>query len=402
MKKTTLLSRFWMMGLLAASLSACHTDDSKTVQPTDNEAAFTRLLVSDAETGDLTLVNPAKQTTEKFSAPFGANALYPTASGRFSAVVNRANHHVRFFDSGIVDHGDHADVKGTPKWAALTLEASLPTHVYVWGNRIVVFNDGEGSLSLTTEDELHTAGAKAKVIKVDVPHHGAVVPFSNGTFAVTKKDNSVAGTLPQGVKIVDENGVVVKESTIAVTSIHGDVGNGEVALFGTTNGILSVNKDGNQQLIKYPADFGTGWLGSIVYDQSSKTFYGFGAALGVYRIDLVTNTLTPLLKTDQLHSFKISNDGDVFAMLTDGTLKGFNASGSALHDLKVVDAIAADAKVKPDFSITKRYVYVTDPVKNQIIPVLRSSFSAKPAISVPGKPYRIVVIGAQQDKKGEE
>ena len=89
-------------------------------------------------------------------------------------------------------------------------------------------------------------------------------------------------------------------------------------------------------------------------------------------------------------------------MLTDGTLKGFSASGSALRDLKVVDAIVADAKVKPDFSITKRYVYVTNPLKNQIIPVLRSSFAAKPAISVPGKPYRIVVIGAQQDKKGED
>ncbi|MGA0559482.1 hypothetical protein ACO2Q8_22680 [Larkinella sp. VNQ87] len=402
MKTTTLLSRLWVIGLLTTGLVACQKDDDDAVKPTDSEAAFTRLLLTDAETGAITLLNLAKQTSEKFEARFSGNLVYPTASGRFAAVVNGTNNLVQFFDSGIVDHGDHADVKGTPKWAALTLDAPKPTHTYFQGNRIVVFNDGDGSLSLTSEDQLHTAGAKAKVVKVDVPHHGAVVAFANGTFAVTKKDPSVAGSLPQGVRIVDENGTVLKEATIAVTGIHGDMGDGQTALFGTTDGILVVNQDGTQRLIKYPADFGTGWLSSVVYDKGSKNFYAFAAKLGVYRIDLTTNTFNTVLKTDQLHTFKVSNDGDVFALLTDGTLKGFSATGTALSDLKVVDAIATDAKVKPDLSISKRFVYVTDPVKNQIVPVLRSNFTAKPAIAVSGKPYKIAVVGAPQDQAGDE
>ncbi|GAB3319280.1 metallochaperone AztD [Larkinella ripae] len=401
MKKTTLPTRTWLVGFLAIALTACQKDDSP-VKPAEGEAAFTRLLVTDAETGDITLVNPARQTSEKFMARFPGSALYPTASGRFAAVVSGANNFVQFFDSGIVDHGDHADVKGTPKWAALTLDAPKPTHTYFWGNRIVVFNDGDGSLSLTTEDELHTAGARAKVVNVDVPHHGAVVPFSNGTFAVTRKDNAVAGTLPQGVKIVDENGTVVKTATLAVTGIHGDAGNGEVALFGTTSGILVVSQDGNQRIIRYPAEFGDGWLTSVFYEKSTQTFYASAAKLGVYRIDLTANTMSPLLKTDQLQAFKVSNDGALFALLTDGTLKGFTASGTALGELKVVDAIAADAKVKPDFTITKRYAYVTDPAKNRIIPVLRDGFTAKTALPVSGKPSKIAVIGAQQERAGDD
>lgn len=400
------LSSFLRLSVVAGLVfvsTACNNVDE--VEPTNKgESAFTRLLITDAESGEITLVNPSKQSSERFTARFGGSNVYPTASGRYAVLVNYANDFVQFFDSGIVDHGDHADVKGTPKWAAATSSALKPTHVYAMGDNIAIFNDGEGSMTLFRETDLHATAVQPKTVKVDIPHHGALVAFSNGTYAVTKKNPAITGSLPQGVRIVDGNGTVVHEATQAVTGIHGDAGNGETALFGTTDGVLVVQSNGSQRLIPYPSEFEKNWFGTIVHDAVADAFYGYTAKLGVYRIDVSGNRLTPVVVTDQLHTFKVDKEGrEVFALLNDGTLKVHDGrTGVARREAKIIGAIDPAAKVKPDMTITKKFVYLTDPQNSNLLILKRSDLSRQPAIAVPGKPAKLAVIGAQQNVSGDD
>jgi len=45
-------------------------------------------------------------------------------------------------------------------------------------------------------------------------HHGAMTKFNNGNYAITVKDGSIAGTLPERVKIINASGAEVAASTI--------------------------------------------------------------------------------------------------------------------------------------------------------------------------------------------
>ncbi|CCH55107.1 hypothetical protein BN8_04342 [Fibrisoma limi BUZ 3] len=395
--------RFLLVVSLGLFSTACDRNNDQPA-PVEREAAFARLLVSDAETPALSLVNPAKGTSESFQAKFVGSNLYPTKSGRFALVLNYANNYVQFFDSGIENHNDHAHVVGTPKWATLTSEAAKPTHTYFWGNRIAVFNDGEGSLTLTREEDLHNASVKPKIVKVDVPHHGAVVAYSNNTFAVTEKDGTVASTLPERVKIVDENGTVLKKSVLATKGIHGDAGNGQVALFGHPDGILVVDQEGNQRNITYPASIGKEWLGTVMYNEGADAFYGFSAKAGVYRIDVNQNKITPVLESTQIAAFRVDNEGrDVYALLNDGTLQSFDGKTNApLRSAKVIDVIDPNAKVKPDMTISRRFIYITQPDKGEIRVVRRGTLTAAEALKVSGKPAKVIVIGAQQDVEKDD
>ncbi len=66
---------------------------------------------------------------------------------------------------------------------------------------IITFNDGDGTLSIAKEADFHTAGKKMTLINAgNVAHHGAMTKFDNGTYAITVKDGSAAGTLPERVE----------------------------------------------------------------------------------------------------------------------------------------------------------------------------------------------------------
>ncbi|WP_128545247.1 hypothetical protein [Larkinella soli] len=398
----SLPKRMILAAALAVAVSACRKNDDPA--PVQREAAFARLLVTDAETPGLFLLNPAKGTSESFQARFTGSSLYPTKSGRYALVLNYSNNLVQFFDSGIENHEDHAHLVGTPKWAALTAEAAKPTHTYFWGNRIAVFNDGEGSLTLTREEDLHNASARPTIVKVDVPHHGAVVAFANNTFAVTEKDGTVSGTLPERVKIVDENGTVLKKSVLATKGIHGDAGNGQVALFGHPEGILVVDQVGNQRNIAYPASIGKEWLGTVIYHEGAGTFYGFSAKAGVYRIDVAQNRITPVLESTRISAFRVDQDGKaVYALMNDGTLQSFDGrTNAALRSTKVMEAIDPAAKFKPDMTVSNRFIYITLPERGEVKMIHRETLEVAESLKVAGKPAKVVLIGAQQEvEKGD-
>lgn len=392
--------KFYLFIFLITAFAACKKDNATDPQKIE-ENRFVRLLVADAQDKTLTLINPLTNQQSSFQAQFPVNNIYPTASKRFAGIINATNNHVSFFDSGVEAHGDHAHLKGIPKWALTTSLAVKPTHFYSLGNEIAIFNDGDASLSLITEDKLHTQ-AQTNHVVVDRAHHGAVVIFNNGTYAVTEKDNSISGALPERVKIVNATGQVLYTSTVATKGIHGEAGNGSTAIFGSVGGMLVVKSDGTQNLITWPSEIGeANWLSTIHYGKASNKFLGFKSKFGAYILNPVNNSFTKVVTENNIRSAVFDAEGkDILVLLEDGTVQLYSGSSLAkLQEVKLNITFGTGALV-PNITATKHFVYVTNPNGGEIIRLERDNFSIQNKIPVAGKPAKIIMLGADFDDEG--
>lgn len=392
------------LGALALSLVACNRNNEP--EPDEpGEYRFVRLLVTDELTNQVSLVNPRDGKVETFTAKFPKASVYTTESGRYGVLLHRADNFVEKFDTGFEGHGDHVDLRGTPKWAAMTGEGKLPTHFASKGNEVAIFNDGDGSFDVGTESDFHKAGAKMLTVKPgNVAHHGAMMRFDNGTYAVTHKDGTIAGTLPERVKIVDKAGTVLHPSTIATKGIHGDATDGKVTLFGSASGVLVVEQSGAQKLIPHPASFGTAWFGTILYAPAAKKFVGYTAAMGAYLIDPAANAITPVFESKDLMQLKVDYAGkNLVALLHNGEARVYDlASNTLLKQGNVIPETAKDEKQKPTLVATGKYLYLTQPKTGEVLQLDASTLAVAQKIKVSGTPYRISVVGMEMNRKGDD
>ncbi len=385
-----------------ALLLACDEKEKDNVTPVEEtEYKFIRVVVSDETSRELSLVDPVELTAEKFEAQFPKSALYGTQGGRFGAIVNGANNFVQLFDTGFEGHGDHVDVKGTPKFGALTGDGNKPTHFKSKGDEIITFNDGDGTLSIAKEADFHTAGKKMTLINAgNVAHHGAMTKFDNGTYAITVKDGSAAGTLPERVKIIDASGKTLFASIIQTKGIHGNATNGSISLFGSSSGILAVEPTGNQQLIPHPADFGEAWFGSILEAKGAGKFLGYTAAKGVYIIDVATKSVTPVLVSSDIMQAKVDYAGNnVVVLLHSGELRIYDLKSNTLKiSGSVLGATAKDETQKPQLEATSRYVYITQPKSGELLVVSTGNLSKINKVKVSATPYRLAILGFESSE----
>lgn len=401
MKKLSL----FFSALFLLTVASCKRGNEVDPQDDAREYRFVRLLVSDETGKQISLVNPQDGSVQSFDARFPKAAVYTTESGRFAVLIHRDNNLVEKFDTGFEGHGDHVDIRGTPKWAAMTAEGKLPTHFASHGNEVAIFNDGDGTFDVGQEGDFHKPGAKMQNVQPgNVAHHGAMLRFDNGTYAVTHKDGSIAGTLPERVKIVDKSGTVLHQSTVQTKGIHGDATDGKIALFGSASGVLVVEQGGAQRLIPHPASFGTAWFGTIYYAAAVKKFIGYTAAMGVYLIDPATNAITPILEDKTLMQAKTDYAGETFITLS-------HSGEARIYDLKtntlktqgiILPATDKDEKQKPTLVATKKYLYLTQPKTGEVLQIPTGNLATSTRIKVSGTPYRISVAGLELNRKGDD
>lgn len=390
------------IALLISAFAACKKDNEPNGPvEAQTEHRYIRLLVSDESSNQLSLVNPADGTVETFTAKYSKSSLYTTASGRFAALIHRDYNLVETFDSGFEFHGDHVDQKGTPKFATLTGEANKPTHFKTKGDEIITFNDGDGTLSIGKEGDFHTAGMKMQTVNAgNVAHHGAMTKFDNGNYAITVKDGSAAGTLPERVKLIDASGKEIAASTIQTTGIHGNASDGQVSLFGSGSGILAVDQSGNQQLIPHPANFGTAWFGTIMEASAAKKFIGYTAAMGAYTIDVAAKSVTPIIESTDIMQCRVDFAGkNLLALLHDGSLKLVDlTTGAIKKEGVIIPATAKDEKQKPTLEATERYVYVVMPKSGEVYQISTTDFNDVKKIKVSAVPYRLTIVGFENSQ----
>ena len=389
-----------LLFLSALSIFAvsCSNDDDNHddhSEETAQEYKYLRVLVSDETTKELTLINPEEGTATFFDAKFPKSALYTTESGRFAGIIHRENNTVETFDSGFENHGDHVDMKGTPKFGALTGTSLLPTHFKSKKGELMTFNDGDGTLSVANESEIHTVGATFKTINTGLlAHHGAMATFANGTYAITEKDNSITGTLPEKVKIIDNRGKTLFDAKLVTTGIHGNASDGTYAVFGSASGILVVESNGNQKLIPHPTDFGTAWFGSILETAYAGKFVGFTATKGAFLIDVVNNTVKPILESTTIMQCKVSyNHKKLGILLHSGEVKLFDLNSLSLDkSATIIGETDTKSTQKPQLELTEKFAYITSPTTGELLQVNISNLAVK-KIKTSATPYRITILG---------
>ncbi|ABQ06306.1 hypothetical protein [Flavobacterium johnsoniae] len=397
---------FKLIFLFALSLFAvsCSNDDDTTPETPDEaltEFKYLRILLSDEKTTQLTLVNPVDATSSFFNAKFAKSSLYTTESGRYAGIVHRLDNTVETFDSGFESHGDHVDVDGQPQFGALTGQSALPTHFKSKIGEILTFNDGDGTLSVAKEKDVNTAGAQFKTINAGLlAHHGAMAAFGNGTYAITVKDNSVTGTLPEKVKIIDNTGKTLFEPTLATKGIHGNASDGTYAVFGSASGVLVVENNGKQKLIAFPEDFGTAWFGTILETDYNGKFVGFTAAKGAYLIDVVNGTIKPIIQNTTIMQCKVSyNHKKLGVLLHSGEFKLFNLNSLQVEkEAKIIGETANDAALKPQIQLTEHFAYITSPSTGELLQLSFEKMSIVNKIKVSNTPYMITILGFENSE----
>ncbi|WP_189628442.1 YncE family protein [Roseivirga thermotolerans] len=376
--------------------SACQDDDSEQPNPIVDESPFIRVLLSDQDKPDYYFLNPKTNKIEVHAGQFAAGRLYTSPGKRFAAVINTDDNLVSFFDSGVEAHDDHAHIKGSPKWALTKAQGSRPVHFYGRGDDMLIFNDGDGTIDHAKESTLHTAPT-TRNFSVGVAHHGAPALFKNGTIAVTEKDGSVAGTLPERVKIVDMQGNLLHASTIQTGGIHGEAGNGETVLFGCREGILQVDDDGAQRVIPNPASFGTGWIGTVLYGEASGKFIGVRSRTGLYEIDLEAGEIKTIEESSKLYGVAYDWHGERLVVIySDGLVKVLDGQSFQTLSSKVlpIDFPASGSVGNPVFSASEEFLYITNGIEGKLSVYDMETLELAKELNLPGKPARIALLGS--------
>ncbi len=394
--------------LLAAVLPACKKDNNEPgdedLVPTEHK--YVRVLVADQTTAKLTLIEPSAAKMSTFDAKFPLASLYPTASGRYAAVLHGANNLAEVFDSGLDSHGDHIDIAGQPKWSPIIADGLKPTHFKSRGTESLIFNDGDGTLSAANESDFNKPGAKFRTINAGLPaHHGAMAQFSNGTYAVTVAASS--GGTPTQVKIIDKNGATIQDAAMQVGGLHGNASDGQVAVFGaytstanTAGGALVVDQSGQQRMIPNPDGFGAARLGTIYYAENARKFIGYSAAKGAYLIDVSANKMTPIYSGTDAFQCKVDYAGkNLLILSSDGKLRIYDlSSGMLKKEGSVIPAINQSDTYKPVLEATERYAYIAVPNAGEVHQVDLTDLSKVTKHKVPGNPVRLIVFGFETSK----
>ncbi|MFN3999432.1 hypothetical protein [Algoriphagus sp.] len=313
-----------LIGIALLAYSCQEKEDPIIEQPTfeNQESEWIRMITWNSS-GNISMMNPITGEVKTPSVnPFAqGSANYLSSSGQYITSVERVNGIVKFFDTGIVNHVDHGH-EYEMRWLGSTAVAPLPTHFSATNGNIVIFNDGDGSITWARESTMETPSFNPTVIKdlKNGVHHGAATWLTGNKFAVTFKNPEIPGALPQTIKILSSNGAVVAESAeVKVTGIHGDASNGSYAVFGGTEAVLVAGS--NNQLFKIenisPLEPTSGnWMGTIKANDKSSILYGWARNKGVFAIDPLAKSMRNIYTGDDVSTYFFSADGSKLIIQT--------------------------------------------------------------------------------------
>ncbi|WP_221088213.1 outer membrane protein assembly factor BamB family protein [Deinococcus aquaedulcis] len=358
-------------------------------------ATAERLIIADASTHELTVLDPATgMKTARFSTPGKLSGLYTGPGGTLAYAIHRDADRVTVLHSGLksVDHGDHRDlVLGAPHVLATLNVGQQPTHFFSHDDRIAIFNDRGGTVAVFGETLLGKTNDMT-VVKVAQPDHGAAVLLGNVLLSGYLRLNRVdAYDLGSGALLG-----TVREPC---PGLHGEAVRGAVAYYGCTDGVLAVTVQGretNGRKLSNPAGTADGTrVGTIAAHEKSPALYGnFGPGLVRWSPD--DTALTPVPLSAPPLKFAFAPDGQrLLALTADGQLHALDArTGRVLRSAALVAPLAADkAAVRPTFVVGTR-LYVTSPTTGEVIEVNHSDLSVVRRLNVGGTPALLTLTHA--------
>ena len=373
-----------------------------------------RLLIGDGETGDLSVIDLETGHVHQNEFDLGSRAgrIYPTKSGRFAVAVSSDANAVNIIDGGLYleAHGDHFDmVERDVSLLGIDLMGDRPVHLYVGGEWATVYYDGSGDIVLLNEHELEEEGASYQPVVLNAgPHHGAAVPLEDDLFAVTIQhpdfDQSPSDyRLPIGAEIWDLDGHSLHRAE-GCPDLHGDAGNGHMAVFGCTGGVLMVEAhDGHYHDAFIPAPAGSPddfRLTSVWGYYGLDHFFALGSAVGLYVVEPEAGEMEQLIPaTEDLRPIQValSHDGELLlVVMSDGELRMYEA-----HDLDLLastaDALTGDIDpgfwARPHIATAPGHIFVTNSGAGEVIALDAHDLEEVSHWEISGAPTKIAFVG---------
>lgn len=342
----------------------------------------------DLETGD---------TLETFSLASPA-LLYPAGTNVFA--VQGTTNQVSAIRSGISfeDHGGHADIAiESPSLVETPVEGDRPVHLVPHGDRIAIFFDGSGAVSLVDSHDW-LAGTPAPItLESGAPHHGVAVPWKGG--AIVSKPVAEDGKLPTGFTIFDASGAV-QFTTELCADVHGEAASGSLVAFGCSDGVLIASGDASDFLLLPYDGLPEGRVGALLGGTNMEYFLGNYGAKAVALIDPAADDPFRLIELPFARvDFKLDDRGlkSAYLLLANGAVHELNVlSGTLGRSVSVTEPYATDGghgAAMPRLAVAGDVIAVSDPTSGKVHLVDIDSFAVTGAIDIGGTPSSIVAVG---------
>ena len=347
-----------------------------------------KLLVGDGETGALSIIELDHGEVEQNAFDMGSRAgrIYATKSGRFAVAVSSDANMVHVIDGGtyLEPHGDHFDlVNREAEPIGLDLSGDRPVHLYVGDEWAAVFYDGSGDVVLINEHELEEEGAAYQPVILNAgAHHGAAVPLAHDLFAITPQHPDFASNpeeyrLPTTVDIRDVSGNILY-SAGDCPSLHGDAGNGHIAVFGCAGGVLAVEADHghfHHSFIPAPAGEPEDFRLTTVWGASGVDhFLALGSAVGLYIVEPEEDEMEQLVAAEEGNSpmqAAMSKDGEfAVVVMSSGEIRLYDLHDGdviATNDHALTTPVETGFWGRPHIAMAPGAIFVTDSVGGQVL-----------------------------------
>ena len=386
-------------------------------------ALLGKLLIGDGETGALSVIELDHGEVEQDAYDLGSRAgrIYATTSGRFAIAVTSDANTAHVIDGGLYleAHDGHFDmVNQEAELIGLDLAGDNPVHLYVGDEWSTIYYDGSGDVLLINEHELEEEGAAYQPTRMNAgPQHGAAVPLEDDLFAVTAQHPNYAANpelyrLPSSVDIRNTSGDVLYTAD-GCPDLHGDAGNGHMAVFGCTGGVLALAAEEGQYdhiFIAAPEGSPEDFRLTTVYGASGVDhFFATGSNAGLFVVEPEEGEMDQLLPpTDGAKPIQaaLSRDGEnLVVVLENGEIRLYDT-----HDGDVI-ATNADALTtplvtgfwgRPHIAMAPGAIFVTDSVGEQVLHLDDHDLEVVNHWDVNGTPVKIAFVGIHGETEGHE
>ena len=409
-----------------ADLHDDHGDDHDDMMTGEDhgeqgEEALGRLLIGDGETGMMSVIDLEHGDVYQDAFDLGSRAgrIYATKNGRFAIAVSSDANTAHVFDGGIYmeAHGDHFDlVEDDVERMDIDLSGDRPVHLYVGPEWATIYYDGSGYVVFLNEHELEEEGDDYVPPKLNFgAHHGAAVPLEDDLFAVSMQhpdydSDPTEYRSPIGAHIIDLGGNII-HSAEGCEGLHGDAGNGHVAVFGCVGGVLVLEDHGDHfddYFIGPPAgspeDFR---LTSVWGYPGLDHFFALGSVVGLYVVEPEEGSMEQFIPaSEDLRPINVamSHDGEaLLVVMSDGELRMYDAHDMELlasSDDFLTEPLETGFWARPHVATAPGAVFITDSAGGEVLQLDDHDLEVVNHWDVDGNPTKIAFVGINGEPEG--
>ncbi|MEM6429947.1 MAG: hypothetical protein AAF708_11965 [Deinococcota bacterium] len=350
--------------------------------------------VMDTVTGEIVTTFDLHEENEE------AARLYVGPNEQHVFAVLRTSNMVRVLDSGYVSGSNGADL-ADPALLEFSLQTMMPTHFDIYGDNIVSFNDGDGSVTVFTED-IFNGGGTTTTFFTGLSHHGVGVMVDDTLIATNPTTES---RLPVGPAVFNADGEIVA-SFDNCPGLHGKaILAGDRVAFGCDDGVSIISRSGDTWETTKIAEDAEARIGNFTYQAETGVLLGNWGDDSYALVDVDAQTISevslPLNIWLAPPAFNPLNANEVVVLTQDGSLHTVEATTGEVvaTAAEIITAYEEPADEntrapRPALAISGSYAYLSDPTGGTVHVINLSDMSEVAVMDLGVHITSIAVLGA--------